>query len=319
MFNVGSGARCAVGREVSWGTPVADTMLMNFNSESISLKPKKQQEESLLASKATAALDLVGMTVAGDLSFILKPENAGYIMKAILGGTDVVTVVSATQKHSIVAAAAGAAFPSLTIYVDRKAAIKRYSGMKVASAKITAKAGDYVRVSLTLKGKDESTGTIVSTTLPTLKSYKFVNGTLSMGGTAIEFTDFELSIDNAMDDGIQTSASGLYNTEPLHGTRKIEFTVGTPYEANAESIREANFKTEALLNTVLLHLESPSIIASTNKYRMDVTLNNVAITDEPVNVSGAGILTTKIKGEATAVGSTEPIVAEIYDAQATAY
>jgi hypothetical protein len=92
-----------------------------------------------------------------------------------------------------------------------------------------------------------------------------------------------------------------------------------PYDTNSESIRNTNYLTEGILSTAVLHLESPSIITGASKYRMDLTLANVAILESKVNVGGSGIITMSIKGEATAVGATEPITAVIYDGTATAY
>lgn len=322
-FNMGAGAVCAIGDEGSWGVSAADDMLVNFTSESLDASPTKTEEETLLASKAAAAYALQSIKVGGDLSLILKPENAGRILKWALGGPDTVVTdfggVVGQNQHSMILAAANGSLPSKTVYINRKQAIKKYSGMKVSQIKISGKAGDYIRVSITLKGKDESTGAIVTTTLPTRKSYKFLGATILAGATNLEFTDFDLTIDNALDDGIQTSASGAYLTEPIHGTRKVKLDIGSPYEANAEAIREANLKTDTLISSIVLHIESPEIIAGASKFRADITLNNCVVLSEPVNVQGRGMLTTKISTEATAVGAAEPLEVVIYDDQASAY
>jgi hypothetical protein len=93
-----------------------------------------------------------------------------------------------------------------------------------------------------------------------------------------------------------------------------------PSAAATETLRDTYALTETVASAVVLHLESPEIIASTSKYRVDITLNNVAVLEmPPPNVSGAGVLMQTMKGEATAVGSTEPLQAVIYDNQSTAY
>jgi hypothetical protein len=318
-LNVGSGARFAVGKETVWGTPVADTVLWDFLSESIDAKVTKNKADSLVASKAKAALDLVGITVAGDVNVILRPEMAGFIFKAALGGVDTVTNPTGTYCHTIVAAAAGAAFPSYTCFVDYKQAIKKYSGMKVSALKLSGKVGDYVRATVSFKGKDEATGTIATSTYPSLKHYKFIGATVTAGGQALDVTGIELSIDNGMDDGVQRNTDGLYRSEPLHSERSIQVKIDMPYDANSETIRETNLKAETLLSSVVIHLESPSIIATTYKYRMDITLNNVAVISEPIDIGGPGLIACSIQCEATAVGATEPISVAIYDATAGAY
>lgn len=322
-FSTGSGARVAIGKESAWGTPVPDTMLMHFTSEGLAPEINKVEEESLLAAKAAAAYDLMGIKVSGDISGIVKPEMAGFLLKAALGGTDTVVLnqggVTGQHQHTIELQAAATALPSYTIMVDRKVAIKRYSGCRVESLKLSAKAGDYVRFTLAVKGKDESAGSIVTTTPPSRKAYKFIGATVTLGGTAFEATGIDLDILNQLEEGPQTNVSGLYHTDPMHTKRKVTISIEKPYDAAAETLRDTNLLTEAVLATVVLHLESPEIIAASSKYRMDVTLRNVAILDVKTNVGGAGVLTTSISGEATAVGSTEPISAVIYDNQSAAY
>jgi hypothetical protein len=322
-YNMGAGAKLAIGKESAWGTPVADTKLINFTSESFDSAVSKTEEENLLAGKAASAYDLVGIKVAGDFGGILKPEDAGFFMKATLGGTDTCTPnfggVTGQAQHSIIAAAASGTLPSYTVYVDRKQAIKKYAGCKVDNLKLSAKAGDYVRFTLSMKGKDESSASVATTTNPSKKAYKMIGGTLTAGGTALDITSVDLDYANALDDGVQTNTSGLYGSEPVHGKRKISIAIDMPYDTNSESLRNTNLLTETVLSTVVLHLESPEIITGASKFRMDLTLANVAITEAKTNVGSAGLLTMSIKGEATAVGATEPITAVIYDGTATAY
>lgn len=319
MADRGSGARCAIGKESNWGTAVADTMLLNFTSEGLKLNVEKVQEDSLLAAKAAPAYDLMGMSASGPVSVVLKPENAGLIIKAALGGTDTVTVVTGQQVHTIIAQSASSALPSYTLMVDRKVAIKRYSGAMVQSLKLAAKVKDYVRATIEFLAKDESTGTITSSTAPSLRAYKMIGGTFTLGAVAHEVASFELDYQNNLEPGPQTNVSGLYITQPMQGPRRIGFTIETPYASASETLRESNYKTETLLSSCVFHLESPEIIATTYKYRMDITLNNVAILDASVNVNDAGIMMITIKGEATQVGATEPISAVVYDNVATAY
>ncbi|MGD9938613.1 MAG: phage tail tube protein [Clostridia bacterium] len=318
-FNTGAGTKLAIGKESAWGTPVADTMLVNYTSESLSPEVTKTEEENLLAAMAASAYDLMGLRVSGDISAILKPENAGYFMQAALGGTDVVAAVSATQQHTIPPVAADGDLPSYTIFVDRKQAVKKYSGCRVNSLKLSAKAGDYVRATLSFKGKDEATGVIASSTVPSLKAYKFINATVIAGGMTFEATSFEFSHENNLEDGPQTSSSGLYATEPVHTKRKTTITIETPYDANAETVKTTNLLADTVISSIVIHLESPSIITAALKYRMDITLNNVAIMEVKTNVGGPGMLTTSIAGEATAVGATLPVSAVIYDNNAVAY
>ena len=323
-FNTGTGTQCAIWKESSWGTAVTDTLLLNFLSETLDSEVIKTVEESLLASTAPPEFALMGMKASGDVSLILKPENAGFLFKAALGGTDTVTQnsggVTGQHQHSIVPTAAAGTQPSYTVYAYRKQATRRYSGMKVDVAAFEAAAGDYVRATLTFKGKDESTGTAITTTsVPSKKSYKFVGATLSVGGTSYEFTKFRLEIRNNLEDGLQTSASGAYMTEPMHQRRNFVLTIDQPYGANDETLRSTNFLTETVVATVVLHMESPELITGSSKFRADITLANVAVLSQKTNVSGTGTIMTSITCEATAVSTTSPCTAVVYDGTNSAY
>jgi len=318
MAYMGTGTQIAIGKESNWGVAVADTLLLPFVSETIGIDAQKRQEESLLATKATSALDLMSLAAAGDVTMILKPEVAGFSVKAALGGTDTVVNLTGYYSHTIIAQTATGALPSYTVFANRKASVMKYSGMKVDSWKLDAKAGDYVRSTLSFKGKDEATGTITTVTPPSLKAYKMIGGTFTLGA-ALDITGFSLDYRNNLDAGIQTNTSGLYFSEPLHSARSINFTIDMPHVAASEAIRTTNYLTEALLATAVIHLESPSIITGAQKYRMDITMANVAVKAAKPNVSGAGLITIQLVCEATAVGATEPISIVVYDAQSGAY
>lgn len=319
-FHSGAGARFAIGKESAWGTPVADTMLVNFGSESLAPEVTKTEEESVLAALAAAGYDLQTLKVSGDVAFILKPENAGFVMKAALGGTDTLVLVTGQQQHTIAPAAAAGSMPSYTVLIDRKQVIKQYSGVKVDSLKLEAKAGDYVRATLTLKGKDEAVVASIATLVPpSLKAYKFVGATVVAGGVSLEVTGITFDYANQLEDGPQTSGTGVYLSEPIHGKRKASVTLELPYGSAAEAIQVTNLLTDTVLSSVVLHFESPALIATTYKYRMDITLNNVAVLGCKTNVGDTGVLMTTINGEATEVGATAPISVVVYDATAVAY
>lgn len=319
-FLTGAGAKFAIGKESAWGTPVPDTMLINFSSESLAPEVSKTEEESVLAAMAAAGYDLQTLKVSGDVAFILKPENAGFIMKAALGGTDTLAVVTGQQQHAIAPVAASGVLPSYTILVDRKQVIKRYSGAKVDTLKLEAKAGDYVRATLTLKAKDESVVASIATLVPpSLKAFKFVGATVTVGGTSLEVTGITFDYANQLEEGPQTSGTGIYLSEPIHGKRKASVSLELPYGSAAENIQVTNLLTDAVLSSVVLHFESPAIIATTYKHRMDITLNNVAVLGCKTNVGDTGVLMTTINGEATEVGATVPISVVVYDNTAVAY
>jgi len=184
---------------------------------------------------------------------------------------------------------------------------------------LDAKAGDYVKGSFTIKGKDESTGTTAVIAATTTKSFKCLGGSLVLGGTTYDINGATVKIANKLQDVPQTYASGLYNPEPIHGMREITLEFDIPYDSNIETLRDTNLTTEVALATAILTLQSPSMITGTTPYKVVFTMNNVAVTDISANVGGTGIILAKVSGIALAIGSTAPAIVEVYDGTSTAY
>lgn len=317
----GSGAKLQIGKELTYATAVAGAKDVNMTSESLKLNPVKQQEETLVASKSGAPRLLMSLDAGGDFSGILKPEFAGYLLYLALGGTDTKTdnsPVIGAYSHSIVAASAGAAFPSFTAIVDRRLSVRKYSGCKIDSFRLEGAAGDYVKYTATIKAKDESAGSLASIT-NALKSFKTINATITLGGTTVDAKKVTLTIANKQEEVGQTYTTGLYKEEPLHGIRDITVSVELNHSAIVDTIAAANLITDTPLATVVWTLYSPSMVTGTTPYAVTITLKNVDVSECLANISGTGIIPASITGTAATVSTDEPITCVVVDATTTAY
>ena len=163
-FLTGAGASLQIGKESTFGTGVSPTVLVDITSEGIKLSVEKGDEGSLLASKTPQSRDLLGISAGGSFSFILRPEFAGLLLHAALGGADTTAQVGSTDKytHTLILCAANSDLPSLTLVVNRKAAVKKYPGCTISTLSLDCAAGDYVKGSVDIKGIKEETGTLNS-------------------------------------------------------------------------------------------------------------------------------------------------------------
>ena len=323
MAVTGSGATLQIGKESTWGTAVAGTKIIDFTSESIKLAPDKKVQDSLIASKAAPAKDLMGLQVQGDTAFVLRPEYAGFLFKAMLGGADTVaanTPVTGAHTHTIPLADANGVLPSYTLIIDRKAAVKRYAGCKVSSWSLDAKVGDYVKGSISWMGKDESAGTLASLSPLALQAFKVVSATCTIGGggTSYDVKSVSLKGDNKLEDVGQTFASGLYHLEPVHGMRELTVDIEMNYNSAVETLHDNYSITGTVISSIVIVLKSPSIITESTAYQLTLTINNVSATVER-GISGTGLVTAKLSGSPTSVGATEPVTAAIIDASSSAY
>ena len=321
MAVTGSGAALQIGKESTWGTAVDGAKVIDFTSESVKLAPDKKVQDSLIASKAAPAKDLMGLQVQGDTAFVLRPEYAGFLFKAMLGGTDTVsanTPVTDAHTHTIPLADANGNLPSYTLIIDRKAAVKRYAGCKVSSWSLDAKVGDYVKGSISWMGKDESDGSLAALSQLALQAFKVVSATCTIASISYDVKSVSLKGDNKLEDVGQTFASGLYHLEPVHGMRELTVDVEMNYDSAVETLHDNYSITGTVINSIVIVLKSPSIVTGSTQYQVTLTINNVSATVER-GISGTGLVTAKLSGSPTSVGATEPVTAAIIDASSSAY
>ena len=322
MAYTGTGAALQIGKESAWGTAVTGTNNVNMLSESIKLNADKKTEDTLIASVAPANRLLMSLDVSGDFSGILKPEFAGRLLHLALGGTDTVATgspVASANTHSIVAVGASGTLPSFTAIVDRRASVLKYSGCKIDSFSLEGAAADYVKYTASIKAKDQASGSLASLSAFSLRSFKTVNATLTMGGTTYAAKNVKLNIANKLEDVGQTYSTGLYKGEPIHTTREITVDVDLNYEAAVDTLATTNYETDTVLATVVWTLLSPSMVTGSTPYTVTITMKNVVVTNVDRNVGGSGLLTAKVSGMATSVSTDEPITVAVIDGTATAY
>lgn len=313
-FYVGTGSTIQFGKETTFGTAATMTDLVNFTSESINTTVDKGDEGSLLASKTATNRDLMAINVGGSISYILRPEFAGLLFHAALGGADSVTTAgTGLYKHTMTLAGVNSDLPSLTITVDRKAACRAYTGCSISSLSLEAAAGDYVKGSFDIVGHSEAAGTLASLSAYTVPSYRCTSATFSFGGSSLDISNCSITVDNALENAPRTYASGLYAGQPQHGKRSITVSFEIPYSSAIETLRNTYLTTETNAAVIL------TFASSNSDYTCTVKIPNVAINSVENNVSGAGVITASIAGEALSVGSTEPITVEIVDENSGEY
>jgi len=320
-YSRGAGSQLQIGKESTWGTAVTPTRLLNFLSEDLKLNINRIEEESLLVQKTARSMDVMGYTVDGSVSVILKPENMKEILFLTMGVEANPALKAATTgvyEHAFTLADHNATLPSFTAIIDRKAATPAYTGLKVASLSIEAKAQDYLRSTISVKGKAESAGSLaVGLTSPSLKSFRFVNGTMTID--AVEFaevTSVDLSIDNALDDGEQTLGSGYYTSEMEHNERVVTINFEAFYNTASNTVREDKYKIDGASAAVVLTFETPDEIEAGEKYTLEITLPKVVITEANPGVSGKDKLKITFAGQALQ-GASEPITIVYYDDENT--
>lgn len=176
-------------------------------------------------------------TVGGPLVLIPTPADLVTLLPKILG-----------------AAASGTTFalaetlPDFVAQIDRKTKVFAYSGCKVNKASFKSSKGNPLTLDLDIQGKKEgsysgstftditlgSAGTFPSLTLSVLQPYMHHQLVLTIGGTAYEVDDIDITIDNALIlDRFNNSQS---RTELPEGDRIITVSATFPYSTSETAL-----------------------------------------------------------------------------------
>lgn len=314
-YYTGTGAAVQIGKEAAFGEAVAPTTLLDLTSESISVTVEKGDEGSMLASKTPQSRDLLSITTSGSISFILKPEFAGLLFHLALGGADAVSALEdGRYKHVFHLCDANVELPSFTTVVDRKAAVKKYSGCTISALSLDAAAGDYVKGSIDLQGVKESAGVLTAGLGPfTIPSFRCTSATFKVDGEVFDISSASLKIDNALEAAPKTYSTGLYAGQPLHGKRSVTISFEIPYSEKIESVKDTYLTTETNAEVVL------TFASSNADYTVEVKIPKFSVNEVSANVGGTGVLTATVGGEALSVGNTEPLEIVLTDYTETAY
>ena len=315
-FLTGTGARLHIGKESTFAVASTPTALVDLTSESIKFSVEKGDEGSLLGSKTAMTRDILSASVEGSVSFILRPESAGLLLHAAMGGADLCEQVGSSDfyTHTMGLCDVNEMLPSLTVIVDRKAAVKRYAGCTISAVSLECAAGDYVKGSFDIKGIHEENGSLnTDLTRFSHRPYRCTSATFSIAGLTYDISSASIKIDNALESAPRTYASGLYAGRPQHGRRSVTINFEIPYSEEVESLKSSYLTTDEDA-AVTLSFSSP-----TPGHEISITFAHVAIGEVDAHVSGTGMLASTISGEALSVGTEEPITVVITDTTATTY
>lgn len=320
----GRDSKLQIGLESTWGTAIAPTAEVPFTSESLSYLPNYIEEDALVGAKTSGRMDVSGIKVEGDVSFIVKPSDAlGLILGATLGEEATATQVdtSTVYDHVFTPIASGSAnsLPHLTVVVDRKVAVKGYTSCKVDSLSLEASVNDYLRGTISLRGYDEESDSLETLTGPTTKAFQFKDGSITVDGSDYaDITSISLNYSNNLENDLYTLGSGDYMSEIEPQAREITAQFETLYSSATESTRENKFKAGSTA-AIVLTFESSENIEAGYPYQLVVNMPLAYITEANPQVGGPDRITQSLSVRATEDASNEAITITLRDDSDTEY
>lgn len=182
--------------ETTYGTAVTPTRTLEFNSESLALKPTKQSSSGLhrgiklmRASRARRSR----YTVTGDIEVEIATVGMGMLVAAMLAsGVTTTTQIASTTAYKQIHTMGDFRGKSLTVQVGRPEPATgtvqpfTWAGCKVVKWSFVLKDNATPTLTLTFDGRSETTATALATAayLANSTTYDFSQATLKLGGTA---------------------------------------------------------------------------------------------------------------------------------------
>lgn len=314
-FYTGVGTNLQFGKEASFGASAQATATVNLTSESIVESYEKGDEGSLLASKTATDKDLLGVSVGGSVSFVLRPEFAGLLFHGAMGGADAVTeATGGFYNHTIHLCDVNENLPSFTFKMDRKAKKAVYAGCTISTLQLDCAAGDYVKGSFDIVGTSETDGTLENLGSYSIPSYRCVEATCNVDGSVFDISSATLKIDNGLVEAPKTFSSGLYKGQPQHGKRTVTVDFEIPYSTDLED-KVIIWKAKDTVPFVITLKAKDGL----EEYTITITLSHVTLDSYSHSVGGTGLVTASGSGEALSKGSDEPITVVIKDKHSESY
>ena len=311
----GLAAQIGFAEETTWGTRVAPTRFLEFNSESLKL------EQSFLDSKGIRASNLVQRSdrwargkksVSGDVEIEGYNLGLSMLLKHALGSVAISTPTGATATRRHTHTLGDNYGLGLTVQVGRPdtggtVRAFEYAGCKVPSLEIGNSVDELLLLNLGFVGKDEDTAqSLGAASYPaSTEILNWSGGVLNIAAAAMDVQDVSIKIERGHNERFRIRSDRATKEPIMNDLVKISGEVTAEFESLTAYNRFVNGTLAALDVTW-----TGGVIEGAFSYYLKVTLNNVRFEGETPSVDGPDVLMQKLPFMAVYDGSNGPISIE---------
>lgn len=297
---VGALAHIGLGKEVTYGTPVAATEYLRFASEGLN-----EEIEQVISENLSGVVDegasYEGMhNITGDISFDVYPNVVGDLLRAAFGAPETTEVVAGVYQHVFTPVQNNfsnvCALPPYTLEVHRDLEQAfQYSGAVVND--LTFSFGTDNKL---MQGSAAIIAKAMALIAKTVPSFENTNPFLWHQAT--------VTLDGSVNKDVSTVEFGIQNNlegrASLDGTKVISRvlrsgfrTFPVKFSLDLKDMGEYNkFRAQ---NEVPLKVELVGgVISGANNYKMTIDVPKFRFAAFPINVDGAGTIATQVDGSA---------------------
>lgn len=289
---IGALGHIGIAQEVAFGTPIAATDYFYFNSESLAHNIEQLLSEEVRGIRDESPSYTGLQTVAGDISFDVRPDIIGHILRSAFGAPTVsglgpyVHVFLPTQSAFL----AGCFNPPYTIEVHRDLA----EAFQVAGAVVNTLGLEFgvsqkiLRATAGIIGKDVALIEATAASFGTLNPFMWDEAAITIGGAANS---------NLEAVGI-TLSNGLEGIPTLNSTKKI-----AKIKPTADRFVDCNFTFDVDDMTEYTRFKNQTesafdITFTSGTNILKIELPKVRYTAFPLGINSKGRLNVSVTGRA---------------------
>lgn len=294
----GSLAHIGLGKETTFGTAVAATDYIRFASEGISEEIEQVKSEVLNGVVDEAPQYEGAHTVKGDVSFDVYPNIVGNLLRSALGAPVTTMIVAGVYSHVFTPVQSNfsnvCALPPYTIEVNRDfAQAFQYAGGVVDE--LTFNFGSDKKIMTGQAAIIAKALALIAKTVPSFDAqdpFTWNQATVTLNGTAnTNVSTIEFGVKNSLE--AKDTLDGTRNISRILRNGKRTFPV--KFSLELQDMAEYNlFKAQ---NEVTLKIELVgAVISGGNNYKITIDIPKFHFNAFPINVGGAGAVTTQVDG-----------------------
>jgi hypothetical protein len=293
---VSNKAQVGVVAESTYGTPVVVTKFYDFITEGFKRAQDRMESKSLRSLSHVLTTDnwaLGKVDVSGSMDMEMRPKGMGFWFNQALG--TVVTTQPAVSTDPLVYLHTFTPGPLPTSFTTQIAKPDitdtaqpfTYQGCRIKEWDLDCKVGDFAGLKVTVIGQEELTATSLAVaSYPTgNKPYRFIDGTVTIGGVASDVTGLTFKGANNLADQRYFLGS-VFRKQPLENAlRDLSGSFDTEFNGLTNYNR---FISGAEATVVLLF--AGAVISNAFMYQTKITMN-VRFDGETPTVAGPSIVT----------------------------
>ena len=319
----GLSAQLGIGQEGTYGTFVAPSVFIPFNTESVVLAIERLESMGLGKSTTVQHSDLwdAGKRQAqGSIELDVLSKGFNIIWTQILGVSAMTSPDDDTRDHSHTIGELTGTSASWQIGRPDTGGTVRpfsYTGVKVVDWELSMALDEYLKLSVNIDAQNESTSETLGTASYASAAYAlpFTGATITIGGNS--YTIKSMSIKGTT--GVETESYGLGAATKNNPVQESLREITVDFELEFESLVVHNLFTGGSTAEIVATCQANTLIEGSMYPYVKVTLPTVRFDGEGPQVGGPGKVLQTLTGKALYDGTNEPITLVYRTTDTTTY